>query len=109
MRAVCWECAEEFTVDEYALKDEMPKCMDCRDKVEGTATDKPDVVDSGLSGWANMKELLAKSGFNRVSSVPPDMLKGWLQMRQIDQLTVDRFLEMEKELGIEEEDMPTSE
>lgn len=28
--AVCWECGELFTVDEDALRDEMPKCADCR-------------------------------------------------------------------------------
>ena len=29
-QAVCWECGETFTLDEEALKDEMPKCFDCR-------------------------------------------------------------------------------
>jgi hypothetical protein len=28
--AICWECSEQFTVDEYALRDDMPKCFDCR-------------------------------------------------------------------------------
>lgn len=29
-RAVCWNCEEVFSVDEDSLKDEKPKCMDCR-------------------------------------------------------------------------------
>lgn len=28
--AVCWECGENFTVDARSLRDEMPKCIDCR-------------------------------------------------------------------------------
>ena len=28
--AQCWECDETFTLDERALKDEMPKCSRCR-------------------------------------------------------------------------------
>jgi len=28
--AVCWECGEVFTVDARSLKDDMPKCVDCR-------------------------------------------------------------------------------
>lgn len=29
-QAVCWECGETFTLDEYALRDDMPKCHECR-------------------------------------------------------------------------------
>src|SRR5262245_61969399 len=28
--ARCWECGEIFKLDETALKDDMPKCSDCR-------------------------------------------------------------------------------
>lgn len=30
---ICWECGEQFMIDEYALKDEQPKCYDCRSDV----------------------------------------------------------------------------
>lgn len=30
--ALCWECGEVFTLDEYALRDDMPKCHSCRTK-----------------------------------------------------------------------------
>jgi hypothetical protein len=33
--AICWECAEQFTLDEDALKDEMPKCLECRMRARG--------------------------------------------------------------------------
>jgi hypothetical protein len=28
--AICWECDEMFVMDETAMKDDMPKCPDCR-------------------------------------------------------------------------------
>lgn len=27
---ICWGCNEQFMIDEYALKEEMPRCTDCR-------------------------------------------------------------------------------
>lgn len=31
---VCWECGQQYTIDEDALKHEMPKCSRCRSGVE---------------------------------------------------------------------------
>jgi hypothetical protein len=27
---VCWECEDQFVIDEFALREEMPRCIDCR-------------------------------------------------------------------------------
>lgn len=35
----CWECGEVHTLDEYALKDEMPKCTECRLRLSGESFD----------------------------------------------------------------------
>ena len=32
---VCWECGRQFTLDEVAMEDEMPKCGSCRAKLIG--------------------------------------------------------------------------
>lgn len=32
--ALCWECGEEFTLDERALADDQPKCGECRAKLD---------------------------------------------------------------------------
>jgi len=29
-QSICWECGDQFTLSEAALKDEMPKCDSCR-------------------------------------------------------------------------------
>jgi hypothetical protein len=28
--AICWDCGESYTIDPDALKEDMPKCVDCR-------------------------------------------------------------------------------
>jgi hypothetical protein len=48
-QAICWECGDEFTLDEQAMKDEMPKCTECRfgsdtlDNIEATLIPKKEV------------------------------------------------------------------
>lgn len=27
---ICWGCGEQFMIDEYALREEQPRCIDCR-------------------------------------------------------------------------------
>lgn len=39
--ALCWECNEEFTLDEDALKDDMPKCVECRMRARGIPENIP--------------------------------------------------------------------
>jgi hypothetical protein len=39
----CWECGEEFVIDESALQDEMPKCVSCR-----TGVDLDSYIDAKL-------------------------------------------------------------
>ena len=27
---ICWSCGEEFLIDEYALREDQPRCLECR-------------------------------------------------------------------------------
>ena len=37
--AICWDCGEQYTVDERALKFDTPKCATCRGEVYAGMTD----------------------------------------------------------------------
>lgn len=43
---ICWECGEQYTIDEDALKSELPKCIDCRSRLAGEPT--PDEIEKLL-------------------------------------------------------------
>ncbi len=36
--SVCWGCGDDFTLDEIALRDDQPKCYDCRAAKDGRPT-----------------------------------------------------------------------
>lgn len=61
-QSICWGCNEEFTLDEEALKDDQPKCNDCRMRDRGESP-----VD--LDAYINTKLLLAKEGVKTVKEV----------------------------------------
>lgn len=46
---ICWECGEQFQIDEYALKEEMPRCTDCRvlKPIQEVAQTQEEPIDPG--------------------------------------------------------------
>jgi DNA-directed RNA polymerase subunit RPC12/RpoP len=31
--SICWGCGDKFVLDEIAMKDDMPQCMNCRNGI----------------------------------------------------------------------------
>lgn len=31
--SICWECRQKFTMDDESLKEDMPRCMDCKSSI----------------------------------------------------------------------------
>lgn len=67
--AVCWECGDNFTLDEHALEDEMPKCIDCRNEAAG--------LPSGdvLGDYIQTKLALAKAGVKSIDELSLSQIK----------------------------------
>lgn len=62
--AVCWTCNEVYTLDQEALKEEMPNCPECRSGKSGISLD-------AIEQFTNNKLALAKEGVSDVSELSP--------------------------------------
>lgn len=72
-QSVCWECSENFTVEEESLKDEQPICEECRAIRSGGLT------RAQLGTVAEVKETLAKANVKDENELTP-MQRTMLEM-----------------------------
>ena len=70
---VCWNCGEIFTIDEVALRDDLPFCEDCRANRAGELT------IAQKSTLVEVREALAKQGVESEDELTP-LQKSMLEM-----------------------------
>ena len=86
-QATCWDCGQEFTLDEEALTDEMPKCSMCRAGVE---------INHVPRGVADLKMEMIRYGANKVDELGRTKLAIMKTMNVITEETIEYMRSMEK-------------
>lgn len=61
-QSICWECGEEFTLDDASLQDDQPICANCRARKEGWDLD-------AMSQLTEAKLALARAGVKSVDEL----------------------------------------
>jgi hypothetical protein len=99
-QGVCWQCGEQFTLTETALRDEMPKCDDCRTRTQGMPS-----LDE-LNDIIEQKIALAKQGVQSVDELTPQKRRSMEALGLIKPAlkTPEELAEIEKEDKIESEE-----
>lgn len=99
MQSICWECGEEFTLDDVALKDDQPTCNSCRSHAAGrlSANEMEDIINAQMA--------LSKAGVKKVSELNPTQL-GTLKAMGVLKDTAIKRLEEADEIEVIEEHAP---
>jgi hypothetical protein len=86
--SVCWECGEVFRLDERALQDDQPKCVECREN-EGsayTAQERADIFEA--------IQIRNKEGVKTFAEVPRAKLARMETLGFYERGQVDRMYEV---------------
>jgi hypothetical protein len=93
--SICWECNEEFTLDDEALKDDMPKCDNCRRKMEGGPS------RDEVNEYYEVKLAMGRAKVKHISELSPTALSLLKSMNNVSDRTIEKFMSLPKEDQIE--------
>lgn len=88
-QAQCWGCGENFTVDDEALRDEMPKCANCR-----TGAEEGGLSQQQQNEVINLSLAIKKSGANNISEVSQNKLNTWIAMGVVTKWAIEYMRNM---------------
>ena len=96
-QSICWECSEEFTLSEEALKDDQPVCDRCRSKNEGWDMD-------AMSKYTAARLALGKAGVKSVSELNPVRRRMIEAAEGVDFSVLESVEDLKDEVEVIEED-----